>query len=70
MGSVTKPNGSFNIKKIAIIGAGPAGLAAAKYLLAEGFQSLDIFEQRTEVGGVWNYNPKTPGEKKNPMYDV
>lgn len=43
--------------RIAIIGAGPGGLAAAKYLRAEkAFSAITIFEQRDEVGGVWCYN--------------
>ncbi|KAL2136371.1 hypothetical protein VTI74DRAFT_4015 [Chaetomium olivicolor] len=49
----------FDVKNIAIIGAGPCGLAAAKYLLAQGaFERVDIFEQQAEVGGVWYYSPK------------
>ncbi|KAF2438849.1 thiol-specific monooxygenase [Karstenula rhodostoma CBS 690.94] len=49
--------GSFtNIKSVAVIGAGPAGLAAVKYLKAENcFDSIVAFEQRHEVGGVWNF---------------
>jgi cation diffusion facilitator CzcD-associated flavoprotein CzcO len=46
----------FDIKKIAIIGAGPCGLSAAKYLLAQGFTSIAIFEQQDEVGGIWYYS--------------
>ncbi|KAK0636345.1 hypothetical protein B0T17DRAFT_78542 [Bombardia bombarda] len=47
----------FDVKKIVIIGAGPSGLAAAKYLLAQkAFESVVIFEQQYEVGGVWNYS--------------
>ena len=58
MGSIVRPTGSFNVKRIAIIGAGPSGLAAAKYLLAEKcFEKIDIYEQQSEVGGVWNYTP-------------
>ncbi|KAI1260024.1 hypothetical protein F5Y18DRAFT_420387 [Xylariaceae sp. FL1019] len=55
---------AFDIKRIAIIGAGPSGVAAAKHLLAEGFKAsqIDIFEQRDEVGGVWNYTPLPPTE--------
>ncbi|KAI9723001.1 MAG: hypothetical protein M1812_001450 [Candelaria pacifica] len=50
----------YNVKKIAIIGAGPGGLATAKYLLAEkAFDTIDIFEQRSAVGGVWVYTPET-----------
>ncbi|KAM3084331.1 monooxygenase [Clarireedia jacksonii] len=44
------------VKSVAIIGAGPSGLAAAKFLLAENhFDKVDILEQQAEVGGVWNY---------------
>ncbi|THV49276.1 hypothetical protein BGAL_0203g00100 [Botrytis galanthina] len=49
---------SFNVKRIAIVGAGPSGLAAARFLLAEQyFDKIDIIEQQAEVGGVWNYTP-------------
>jgi len=47
MGSILRPNGAFNVKRVAIIGAGPSGLAVAKYLLAEkSFDKIDIFEQQ------------------------
>ncbi|KAI0490867.1 hypothetical protein F4859DRAFT_508660 [Xylaria cf. heliscus] len=51
----------FDIHRIAIIGAGPSGLASAKHLLAEGFPSsqIDIYEQQAEAGGVWNYSAAT-----------
>lgn len=56
MSLVARPNGDFNVKRVAIIGAGPSGLAAAKFLVAEqAFDTIDIFEQQSEVGGVWNY---------------
>lgn len=50
----------FSISRIAIIGAGPAGLAFAKHLLSlrsSHFQIV-VFEQSTRVGGVWNYSPQ------------
>ncbi|KAF4974885.1 hypothetical protein FZEAL_8267 [Fusarium zealandicum] len=48
----------LHVRRIAIIGAGPSGLAAAKYLLAEKkFSKVHIFEQRATPGGVWNYTP-------------
>lgn len=55
---------AFNIKRIAVIGAGPSGLAAAKHLLAEGFLSSQIivYEQQADVGGVWNYSAVTSKE--------
>ncbi|PVH92764.1 FAD/NAD(P)-binding domain-containing protein [Periconia macrospinosa] len=50
-----------HIKRVAIIGAGPAGLAAVKYLKAESaFSQIVVFEQRARVGGVWNYTPAVP----------
>ncbi|CAI6308091.1 unnamed protein product [Periconia digitata] len=43
-------------KSIAIVGAGPSAVAAAKYLLAEkAFDRIEIFEQRGKAGGIWNY---------------
>ena len=43
-------------KKIAIIGAGPAGLAAAKTLLhhTSNIFNVTIFEKADQVGGLWN----------------
>ncbi|KAL1882694.1 hypothetical protein VTK73DRAFT_1606 [Phialemonium thermophilum] len=49
--------GQFDVKDIAIIGAGPCGLSAAKYLLAQNaFRKIVVYEQQSEVGGVWNYS--------------
>ncbi|KAI0810592.1 hypothetical protein GGR55DRAFT_644558 [Xylaria sp. FL0064] len=58
------PLSAFSINRIAIVGAGPSGLAAAKHLLAEGFLSsqIDIYEQQADVGGVWNYSSVTSPE--------
>lgn len=58
MGSILRPTGLSNIKRVAVVGAGPTGLAAAKYLLAENhFSTIDVYEQQAEIGGVWNYTP-------------
>jgi cation diffusion facilitator CzcD-associated flavoprotein CzcO len=68
MGSVLRPTGLTNIKRIAIIGAGPSGLAVAKYLIAEkAFDTIDIYEQQSEVGGVWNYSPNISGKVAIPQ---
>ncbi|MFT5175184.1 MAG: dimethylaniline monooxygenase (N-oxide forming) [Gammaproteobacteria bacterium] len=42
-------------KRIAILGAGAAGLCAAKYLLQAGFENVSIFEMGTQIGGMWCY---------------
>lgn len=62
MGSVD--SGPFDVKNIAIIGAGPCGLSAAKYLVAQqAFDSVVVFEQNPEVGGVWYYSREpTPSQ--------
>ncbi|KAL8711452.1 MAG: hypothetical protein Q9220_004110 [cf. Caloplaca sp. 1 TL-2023] len=50
-----------SIREVAIIGAGPAGIATAKHLLAEQhFNVIDVFEQQADVGGVWNYTSDVP----------
>lgn len=41
------------MNEVAIIGAGPAGLAAARYLAAEGFAPV-LFEGGSTIGGQWS----------------
>lgn len=58
----------FDIKDVAIIGAGPCGLAAAKYLLAQNaFRTIDVFEQQAEVGGVWYHSPRPSATLRVPQ---
>src|SRR5262249_23349521 len=38
---------------VAVIGAGPGGLVAARWLLAQGFEPT-IFEQSPMLGGQWS----------------
>jgi cation diffusion facilitator CzcD-associated flavoprotein CzcO len=72
MGSLP-PN---SISRIAIIGAGPSGISSAKYLLAEkAFSKIDIFEQRQDIGGVWNLTTNTRSARTtipqlDPNYDT
>jgi dimethylaniline monooxygenase (N-oxide forming) len=40
-------------RRVAIIGSGPGGLVAARYLKQHGFDSV-VFEQDDEIGGQWN----------------
>ena len=44
---------SVSRRDVAIVGSGPGGLVAARYLKAHGFQPV-IFEQGDTVGGQWN----------------
>lgn len=47
----------LNDKKIAVIGAGPAGLSAASRLVKEGF-FVEIFEAASVIGGALNMIPE------------
>ena len=41
-----------NVKTVGIIGAGVAGISAAKMLTGEGFECT-VFERSAALGGVW-----------------
>ncbi|KAF2705798.1 FAD/NAD(P)-binding domain-containing protein [Pleomassaria siparia CBS 279.74] len=59
---------TLRAKTIAIIGAGPSGLVAAKYLRAEkAFDKIVIFEQRAQAGGIWKY---TPDEQNDDLFTI
>lgn len=45
--------------RVAILGAGFSGLTAAKSLWEEGIDPV-VFEQSTEIGGLWNYHEEAP----------
>ena len=40
--------------RVAIIGAGAGGIAAAKYMIAAGFD-VTVFETGSHIGGLWVY---------------
>lgn len=44
--------------KIAIIGAGAAGLGALRHCIEEG-HTCEAFEKTEKIGGTWVYNEKT-----------
>jgi hypothetical protein len=48
------------MQKVAVIGAGPGGLVAARYLKSEGLEPL-IFEQGDRIGGQWSGDPGHSG---------
>jgi hypothetical protein len=54
--------------KVAIIGGGAAGLAAARALSKQGIRPV-VFEKQSDTGGVWNYlTSKKESKKEQPMY--
>lgn len=50
-------------RKIAVVGAGPAGMAAAT-LLAERGHQVTLFDAAAEIGGQFNYARKIPGKEE------
>lgn len=42
-------------KRIAIVGAGAAGIISAKTMLEAGFRDVVVYEAGSEVGGLWVY---------------
>lgn len=50
-------------KKLAVIGAGPAGLAFATYAAERGHK-VHLYEQAAEIGGQFNYAKQIPGKEE------
>jgi dimethylaniline monooxygenase (N-oxide forming) len=48
------------MQTVAIIGAGPAGLSAARWLKRDGFDAI-LFEQGDRLGGQWAADPRYSG---------
>ncbi len=44
----------YSQKKIAVIGAGPSGIAAGRELLQQGFNNFIIYEKESAAGGTWH----------------
>lgn len=51
------------VKKIAVIGAGPAGLSFATYAAQRGHE-IHLYEQSAEIGGQFNYAKQIPGKEE------
>jgi dimethylaniline monooxygenase (N-oxide forming) len=47
-------------RRVAIVGAGPAGLVAARFLKSEGFAPV-LFEQGRGAGGQWDHTSAASG---------
>jgi 2,4-dienoyl-CoA reductase (NADPH2) len=58
---VVKP--TTRAKKIAVVGAGPAGLSAAT-TLAERGHTITVFDAASEIGGQFNMAKKIPGKEE------
>ena len=54
---------STSLDTVAIVGAGPAGLCAGRWLQAHGI-AFEILERQQDVGGIWDI--AAPG---SPMYE-
>ena len=50
-------------KKLAVVGAGPAGLAFATYAAGRGHE-VHLFDQANEIGGQFNYAKQVPGKEE------
>ncbi|XP_044392424.1 flavin-containing monooxygenase FMO GS-OX-like 9 [Triticum aestivum] len=48
----------LQLKSVCVVGAGMAGLAAARELRREG-HAVTVMEQSSDVGGQWLYDPRT-----------
>jgi dihydropyrimidine dehydrogenase (NAD+) subunit PreT len=60
----TAPNG----KRVAVIGAGPAGLAAAGELAARGY-AVTVYDERREIGGLVRYGIAPYRQTNEPLPD-
>ena len=58
------PNG----KRVAVVGAGPAGLAAAGELAARGY-AVTVYDERAEVGGLVRYGIAPYRQTNEPLPD-
>nr|XP_051195800.1 flavin-containing monooxygenase FMO GS-OX-like 2 isoform X3 [Lolium perenne] len=58
--SPAQADGVPRARAVAVVGAGAAGLVAARELLREG-HAVTVFERSDRVGGTWAYDPRPDG---------
>lgn len=56
-------NPTENVKKIAVVGAGPAGISAASIAAQRGHQ-VTLFDADSEIGGQFNIAKQIPGKEE------
>jgi len=52
-----------NSKKLAVVGAGPAGMAFSVYAAKKGHQ-VTLFDRASEIGGQFNFAKQVPGKEE------
>ncbi|CAK7207882.1 monooxygenase [Sporothrix eucalyptigena] len=58
----------FAVRSVAIIGAGSSGLTAARYIQAQGvYDRIVVYEQRSQVGGIWNHSYRPTDQEHIPQ---
>ncbi|KAK7022194.1 dimethylaniline monooxygenase [Favolaschia claudopus] len=60
-----KPVFHHPIERVAVVGAGPAGLQAAAHLVEHNF-TVRLFERAPHPGGNWFYSEETPSRESYP----
>lgn len=61
--TLNKLDKNEKVKKIAVIGAGPAGLAFSVYAAQRGHQ-VELFDKLNEIGGQFNVAKQIPGKEE------
>lgn len=51
------------MKRIAVIGAGAAGLCAARHISRHDSMSCVVYEQTDAIGGTWRYTEEVGTDK-------